>query len=174
VAAGPLLVCYDGSDGAKAALAAAAAAFAGSEALVACYWQPFAASSKRFGLDLRELVQDADDINRREEALAAALAEDGTALARAAGLDAHAQPVEIDCPIEEAILAHADELDAAVIVLGSRSRSTIRSLLLGSTANEIVQRAPRPVYLAPSPALAARRNDQLVRDDAEAAGVDLE
>jgi nucleotide-binding universal stress UspA family protein len=162
---GPLLVCYDGSEGAKAALAAAALAFAGREAVVACYWQPFG-SAKRFGIDLREIVQDPDDINRREAALAETLAEEGRTLARDAGLDAEAQAVKIDGPIDEAILSHANELDAAAIVLGSRSRCSLRSLLNGSIANEIVQRSPRPVYLAPSPALAERRRDELAREAA--------
>jgi nucleotide-binding universal stress UspA family protein len=161
----PLLVCYDGSDGAKAALEAAAAAFAPHRAVVACYWMPFAASTRRFGLDIRELVQDADEVNRKEAALAAALAEEGAELARAAGLDADGQGIEIDGPIDEAILSHADDIDAAAIVLGSRSRSAIRSLLLGSIANEIAQRAPRPVYLAPSLSLAERRRDQRQREE---------
>jgi nucleotide-binding universal stress UspA family protein len=164
-----LLICYDGSDGAKAALAAAAQAFAGHHAVVACYWQPLATSSKRFGLDLRELVQESDDINRREAELARTLADEGAALARDAGLEAEARAVEIDGPIDEAILSHADELDAAAIVLGSRSRSSVRSLLLGSIANEIVQRAPRPVYLAPSVSLAGRRRNQLAGENEEAA-----
>jgi nucleotide-binding universal stress UspA family protein len=159
---GPLLVCYDGSEGARAALAAAALTFAGREAVVTCYWQPLG-SSKRFGIDLREIVQDADDINRREAKLARTLAEEGVTLARAAGLDAEAQAVEIDGPIDEAILSQADNLDAAAIVLGSRSRSSLRSLLIGSIATEIVQRSPRPVFLAPSSALAERRRDELAR-----------
>ena len=164
----PLLVGYDGSDGAKAALAAAAEVVAPHASVVACYWQPFAASAKRVGLDIRELVQDPTDINHREAELAAALADEGAGLARAAGLDAEGRAVEIDGPIDEAILSHADELDAAAIVLGARSRSTLRSLLLGSIANEVVQRATRPVFLAPSPKLASRRRDQLARENAEA------
>jgi nucleotide-binding universal stress UspA family protein len=162
---GPLLVCYDGSDGAKAALEAAAAAFAPGRAVVACYWQPFASSGKRFGVDIRELVQDADDINRREATLAATLAEEGAALARGGGLDAEARPVEIDGPIDEAILAHADELDAAAIVLGARGSSSLRSLLIGNIAYEVVQRATRPVFVAPSPRLAGRRRRVLTSDD---------
>ena len=160
---GPLLVCYDGSDGAKEALAAAAHAFPGREAVVVSYWQPFG-STKRLGIDIRELVQDPDAINLREAALAESLAEEGAALARDAGLDAQPQAVRIDGPIDEAILSQSDELEAAAIVLGSRSRSSLRSLLLGSTANEIAQRSPRPVFLVPSHGLAERRRDELARE----------
>jgi len=162
---GRLLVCYDGSDGAKAALDAAARAFAGHEAVIACYWQPFGSSPKRFAVDIRELVQDADDVNRREEQLAQRIADEGAELARSFGLAADGCAVEIDGPIEEAILAHADEIEAAAIVLGARSRSGLRSLLIGSTSNEIIQRATRPVFLAPSARLAERRRLELSQED---------
>jgi nucleotide-binding universal stress UspA family protein len=161
---GRLLVCYDGSDGAKAALEAAARAFAQHEAVVACYWQPFGASSRRFAIDIRELVQDADDINRREEQVAQQVAAEGARLAGSFGLDADGRAVEIDGPIEEAILSQADEIEAAAIVLGTRSRSSLRSLLIGSIANEIIQRATRPVFLAPSARLAERRRLELSQE----------
>ena len=162
---GPLLVCYDGSEAAKTALEAAASVFAVREAVIACYWQPFASSSKRFGVDIRELVQHPDDINRREGQLAQQVADEGVRLARSLGLDAQGRAVKIDGPIEEAILAHADEIEPAAIVLGARSRSSLRSLLIGSTANEIIQRATRPVFLAPSDRLAERRRIELSQQD---------
>jgi nucleotide-binding universal stress UspA family protein len=160
---GPLLLCYDGSEGAKSALVAAAATFAVRQAVVVCFWEPFG-SSKSLGIDLRELVQDPDDINRREAALAESVAEEGASLAREAGLEAEARAVKINGPIDEAILTHSDDLDATAIVLGSRGRSGLRSLLLGSIANEIVQRSSRPVFLAPPDGLAKRRRKELVRD----------
>src|SRR5262245_21030678 len=89
---GRLLVCYDGSDGAKAALEAAARAFAGHDAVIACYWQPFGSSPKRFAVDIRELVQDADDVNRREKQLAQRIADEGAGLARSFGLGAADAP----------------------------------------------------------------------------------
>jgi nucleotide-binding universal stress UspA family protein len=154
--AGPLLICYDGSESARTALEAAAELFRGRDAVVASYWQPFAASGKRLGLEILELVQNAGAINAREEELARTLAEEGATVARAAGL-AEARAIEIDGPIDEAILNHADEIDASAIVLGSRSRTGLRSLILGNVANEIVQRSGRPVFLAPSDELARGR-----------------
>jgi nucleotide-binding universal stress UspA family protein len=161
---GPLLVCYDGSEGARSALAAAAELVGRRDAVVACYWQPFAETTKRFGVELLELVQEAAAINEREEQLAQEIAEEGAELARAAGFNAEAQAVKIDGPIDEAILLHAESLDASAIVLGARKRSTLRSLLLGAIANEVTQRATRPVVLAPSENLADRRREGLIRD----------
>jgi nucleotide-binding universal stress UspA family protein len=155
----PLLVCYDGSEGGQAAVATAAALFPAHEAVVACYWQPFATSTTRFSIDLLELVQDPDVINEREEQLARETAERGADAAVGAGLVARGLAVRIEGPIDEAILSHADELDAVAIVLGSRSHSSLRSLILGDVANEVVQRASRPVVVTPSPDLARRRRD---------------
>jgi nucleotide-binding universal stress UspA family protein len=154
---GPLLICYDGSESARAALEAASKLFRGRESLVACYWQPFASSAKRLGINVLELVQNADTINEQEQAFARKTAEEGATSARAAGLTAAAEAIEIDGPIDEAILEHADAIDAAAIVLGSRSRSGLRSLILGNVANEVAQRATRPVFLAPSKQLAHSR-----------------
>jgi len=161
---GPLLVCYDGSEGAREALEAATRVLASREAVVACYWQPFGVATRRFAVDLLELVQDADSINEREEAQARQLADEGAERARAAGLDAEAAAVKISTPIDEAILNHAEDIDAAAIVLGSRSRSSLRSLILGDVANEVVQRATRPVFVSPSSALARRRHEELTRE----------
>jgi nucleotide-binding universal stress UspA family protein len=159
-----LLLCYDGSEGARAALEQAARLFPGQHALIACYWQPFAESNKRFAVDILELVQDADRINEREQQLVEEIAVQGAAAARQLGLEAEAAAIRIDGPIEEAILAHAEEIDASAIVLGSRSRSRLRSQILGDVANEVAQRATRPVFLVPSAGLASARRSELTRD----------
>jgi nucleotide-binding universal stress UspA family protein len=80
------------------------------------------------------------------------------------GLVAEADAVEIDGPIQEAVLSHADELEAAAIVLGARGGTALRSLLVGDVAFEVMQRATRPVFVAPSPRLAERRRDELTRE----------
>ena len=162
-AEGPLLICYDGSEGAEAALRTAVGVFPGHEALVVCFWQPFAESSKRLAVDILELVQDAEAINEREAELAQQIADEGAALAAAGGLAVEGRAIRISSPIDEAILGIADEIDAAAIVLGSRSRSSLRSLILGDVANEVVQRATRPVFVTPSGELAERRREGLLR-----------
>ena len=45
----------------------------------------------------------------------------------------------------------------------ARSRSGLRSLLIGNVAHEIVQQATRPVFHAPSSRVAGRRRDELIR-----------
>ncbi|WP_254525650.1 universal stress protein [Natrinema caseinilyticum] len=53
-------------------------------------------------------------------------------------------------PADE-ILAAADEADASAILLGSRGRSRLRRLLLGSVSESVVTHAERNVYLVPPP-----------------------
>jgi nucleotide-binding universal stress UspA family protein len=57
----------------------------------------------------------------------------------------------------QAILRHADEIDAFAIVLGARGRSGLGSILVGDVAGDVVQLANRPVFVVPSTALADRR-----------------
>jgi len=41
---------------------------------------------------------------------------------------------------------------------------SLRSLILGDVANEVVQRATRPVLVIPAGDLSERRRDELTRD----------
>jgi nucleotide-binding universal stress UspA family protein len=158
---GAILLCYDGSDDAAAAIEAAAPLFVDRDAVVVCFWQPFAQVAKRFAISLLEVVQEAADVNEREAALAREVAEAGMEIANGAGFRARAEAVEVSKPIDEAIIAYADEIDAPAIVLGARGRSGIGSMLLGDVASDVVQRSTRPVLLVPSPRLSGRRREEL-------------
>ncbi|MDO6562468.1 universal stress protein [Amphritea sp. 1_MG-2023] len=47
------------------------------------------------------------------------------------------------------ILRVADEIDADVIVMGTRTHSAMGQFLLGSTANKVMQSSKRPVLIVP-------------------------
>lgn len=59
-------------------------------------------------------------------------------------------------PIWETVIRVADEIGASLIILGSRS---LRSLLLGSVADQVVHQARQSVLIIPSPALADLRRE---------------
>jgi nucleotide-binding universal stress UspA family protein len=50
-----------------------------------------------------------------------------------------------------AIVEVADELDASLVVCGTRGLGGVRSLVLGSVSSAVLHRARRPVLVAPEP-----------------------
>jgi nucleotide-binding universal stress UspA family protein len=52
-------------------------------------------------------------------------------------------------PTWEAIVDVADEIDAAVIVLGSRGLKGIREQVAGSVSHEVAEHSRRPVLIVP-------------------------
>jgi len=85
------------------------------------------------------------------------IALEGRDRARAAGLEAEAQLISSVEPAGDAIVHAADQLDAGLIVLGSRGRRELKSLLLGSVSQHVVHHARRPVLVIPSARLADAR-----------------
>jgi len=50
---------------------------------------------------------------------------------------------------EKVILRVADEINADLIVMGTRTHSSVEQFFLGSTANRVMQRTKRPVLIIP-------------------------
>jgi nucleotide-binding universal stress UspA family protein len=82
----------------------------------------------------------------RQDALAA-LDRESTPL-RAQGLPVRWELLEGYPP--EALVAAARRLDADLVVMGTRGRTGLAHLLLGSTAERVLQRAPCPVLVVPA------------------------
>jgi nucleotide-binding universal stress UspA family protein len=147
----PAIFAYDASAAAQHALAAAAGLLRPRDAVVVSAWQNV---SSIVGI-ARAAVPD--DVARKGAAgldLAARLeAEDdadaGVALLAAAGWTADATAVETARNVPGALVAAADDRDAAIMITGTRGRSRIAAALLGSTAEAIVRHAGRPVLLVP-------------------------
>jgi nucleotide-binding universal stress UspA family protein len=152
-----VLVCYDGSEDARAAIEAVADVAADHEVIVACFWQGLANVANRYALSLLDIVQDPASINEREQARAIKVADEGAEIARGVGLDVKARAPEAQGGLDEAINDFADQIDAHLVVIGSRGRSSVGSALLGDVSHDVVQRARRPVLVVPGRSLAERR-----------------
>ena len=63
-----------------------------------------------------------------------------------------------DADIAAVILAEAADLDADVIVLGTRGLGGVKSLMLGSVSHAVLHYADRAVLVIPSPSLAGQRH----------------
>ena len=49
------------------------------------------------------------------------------------------------------IIEVADEIDAGLIVCGTRGRGAVRTALLGSVSHAVLTHSGRPVLIAPAP-----------------------
>ncbi|HEX8103000.1 MAG TPA: universal stress protein, partial [Solirubrobacteraceae bacterium] len=148
----PALIGYDGSSAARAAVAEAARVLKGP-AVVATAWTSFREAAPEVLLAIpADAVGDAvDDLDAVERETAEALAAEGVALAREAGLEAEARALRSTGPHFAALIALADELDAEVIVVGSRGRSALAAAVLGSVSTGVLHHTRRPVLVVRGP-----------------------
>ena len=144
-----VLVAYDGSPGADEAVAAAAELFPAVRTTVLTVW-----SSPRDGAGAAlaalpaEVVETAlEEIERVAEAAARELAEQAAARLR----DAEAVTERCAVNVWSTIHHVARERQAAAIVVGSRGRTQLASVILGSVASGLVHHAQIPVVVVPRP-----------------------
>lgn len=140
VGRGAALIAYDGSEYAKAAIAQAAGLLGtGREAIVITV----AAAAPPVGIGSGPALDELD-ASVAEETLATA--EEGAELARQAGFAATAE-VARSSPAWEAVVSRAESPDVSVVVVGSKGRTGLANVLLGSVATAVAQRTKRPVLI---------------------------
>lgn len=152
-----ILICYDGSADSQAAIKAAGDLFRGRDALILTVWEGFTGVVTRAAAGLATATLDFEEIDRATREAAQATAEEGCGQARDAGLEARPLIVERLGPVWDTILSQATDTNAEVIVLGTRGLTGVRSLLLGSVSNGVLQHADRPVIVIPAAEIAAKR-----------------
>ncbi|MEU7869993.1 universal stress protein [Dactylosporangium sp. NPDC049140] len=116
LSAGPVVIGWDGSAGARTALAAAERLFPSREPLV---------------------VSVGDGVT------------DQPALAQVVHLPADHKYGRTARSVADALAMYADRRGAALIVVGSRGRSAVQEIVLGSVAMATLHRAYRPVMVVP-------------------------
>ena len=79
------------------------------------------------------------------------IADEGVRIAQEAGLEAEPVAVEATGPVWKTILDVADRYGAAMIVMGSRGLTGVRSMLLGSVSSAVVEHADRPTLVVRQP-----------------------
>ncbi len=158
-----ILVSYDGSADAQAAIDHAARLMPGAAATVLTVWQPFSdamlvySGSLGVGAGMAGTYVDDQEVDAASQRTALGNATDGAQHATAAGLVAEPRVASGHGGVARTILDVAADVDADVIVLGTRGRGGVTSLLLGSVSHEVVQHADRPVLVVPSSSLTEHR-----------------
>lgn len=156
----PILIAYDGSPAAQAAVTRAAELFPARSAIVLTAFDPRVGEMMLVpdptGLGTAAMPYDptlAAEVDREVEQSAHAIVSSGAELARRQGLDAQELLVQDASHPAEAILAVASKRDAAAIVVGSRGHGGIRARLLGSVSDAVLKGAgERPVLIVHAPA----------------------
>jgi nucleotide-binding universal stress UspA family protein len=154
-----ILICYDGSADARTAIEHASELLGGQPATVLTIWETLAEllahTPTGFGLAAGDL--DFVKIDASTRASAQETAAEGAELARKAGLTAEPEIRERTSSVAAAILDAAADVDASVIVAGTRGLTGIKSLLLGSVSHALLHQTDRPVMVVPSAEVAAAR-----------------
>ena len=144
---GPLLLCYDGSEGARGAIAVAGREFGRQQALVLHSWQPWEAPALAgVSATVQGVVAELDEIADEQSAEHTA---EGAHVAEHAGFDAEGLSERATGPaLWLAVLEIADQHECAAIIVGSRGLTGL-SATLGSVSNGVVHHSRRPVLAVP-------------------------
>src|SRR4051795_4043621 len=153
----PVVLAYDGSAEAQAALREAVALFGHRPLIVASVWEPGLAMVTMMplaGEPSMGYMPDPDEvaaIDRAQSGHAGDVAEAGARLARELGATAEALPVPDAVNIAGTLIAIAEERDARAIVVGSRGLGGIKARVLGSTSRKLLHDTHRPVLVVRTP-----------------------
>lgn len=142
-----ILICYDGSAEAERAIEAAAALFGPRRAVVVDVL-PWMTAAESVAASSSVVPGTAfDEVN---EAEARRIAGRGAEIARSAGFEAEPRG-ELASSTWAGIVGVADELDAAVIVIGPRGLTGMKKIFDASVSQQVAEHAGRPVLIVPPP-----------------------
>jgi nucleotide-binding universal stress UspA family protein len=145
----PVLFCYDGSEGSKAALSVAVElVMHPADAVVLVVWTPIAVQLARGG-SLLAAVPNEGQMDEEEIAVARQLADVGAEGLRSRGYSASGRIAQAIESVAKTIGEVAREIDACLIVCGQRGRGAFASAVLGSVSHQLSAHAERPVLIAP-------------------------
>jgi nucleotide-binding universal stress UspA family protein len=146
----PILICYDGSKSAAHALSLAQETLEHKHAILLHVWNPpaeyladaFSTTTGDAGPSYADL--EAFALQRAQE-----VAEQGREMAAGLGLDVEVRKERNGSSVWQTILDAADDVDAEVIVVGTRGATAGQSNLLGSVSNALAHHSERPVVVVP-------------------------
>jgi nucleotide-binding universal stress UspA family protein len=148
-----LVIAYDGSDVARAAVRHAAELFPGRRAVLVTVWEPGMALVPMGAPDalgttsIPADLETAEVLERSQREHATRVAGEGAELARSLGLAAEAHAVVDELDVADTVLDVARERGAAAVVVGSHGISGLRTRLLGGVSRKLIQHSELPVLV---------------------------
>jgi nucleotide-binding universal stress UspA family protein len=136
-----VIVGYDGSDCAKAALATATE-------VAAAYGEKLIAT---FGYDVNPLGGNVPEWARALREVATERLEEARRIVAESAHAIELEAVIVERSPAEGLAELAKQRDARVIVVGTRGESPFHAALVGSTPHKLLQLADRPVLVVPEP-----------------------
>jgi nucleotide-binding universal stress UspA family protein len=147
---GPVLFCFDGSEGSRAALRAASELISRPvDAVVLTVWETVATRLALSGAFAAGTLTGDAELDADEEGYAKSVAEEGALRAGEHGYQASPMVKESFDGIPRAVLEVAELLSPRLIVCGQRGRGVLRSALLGSVSHALASHTRHPVLIAP-------------------------
>jgi nucleotide-binding universal stress UspA family protein len=143
----PILICFDDSPDAVRAIEAAAALLGPRRAVVVVLLPRMTAAES---MAATSSVVPGTAFEELNEAEARRIADHGAEIARSAGLQAEPRG-QLASSTWQGIVDVADELDVAVIVIGSRGLTGMRKVFDASLSQQVAEHAGRPVLIVPPP-----------------------
>jgi nucleotide-binding universal stress UspA family protein len=145
-----IVIAFDDSPTARRAVHYASRFLTADRAVVLTVWAPLDRGSDPVSYDL-DGPPDPFDTHEVDIALAEAqrINEAGLELALSTGLPAEPLCLAQAVTVWGTIIDAADELDADLIVTGTRATTGFRSLIQSSVADHVLRRGHRPVLIVP-------------------------
>jgi nucleotide-binding universal stress UspA family protein len=151
---GPVLFCFDGSEGSREAMKTASNLIDRPvDAVVLTVWETIETRLALAGAFAAGITAGGADLDTEEESNANSVAQEGALRAREHGYEAAPLIKQSFEGIPKAILETADELSARLIVCGQRGRGVVRSALLGSVSHTLASHTRHPILIAPERAI---------------------
>lgn len=155
----PIMIAYDGSADSRAAIDHAARLFPGVVTVVLYARQPL--ESVAAHLEGHPAFEELKNLDAATYDASAQIAAAGAKYAADAGLAAEPRVSSTMATASEAIVAAADDINASLIVIGSRGRRGLRATIMGSTAANVLHHTSRPTLVIPSTEIARARREIL-------------
>lgn len=154
MAAGPVVIGFDGTPASERALRESAQLLAHRDVLVVAVWEAGRAfelaelpinllDAPPASIDLRTVTE----VDKQLYEAAERMAQRGAALATEFGLRAEGIAVADDITVAQTLIRVAREVDAPALVVGAHGHSALRELVLGSTTREVLKDAECPVVV---------------------------